>query len=629
MALTKIDDRGLKTPIDLLDDEKIRFGTSDDLEIFHGGGHSKIFNANGNIYISNESGNSSNIVLQATWGEESVIAKHNAEVELYYDNSLKLETGSGGIVVHGSYYTNDNNKIYLGSDNDLSLFHDGSHARIYNTTGVLQIRTATGFQVRNSDGSETIIETAVDGAVKLYYDGSKKIETKSYGVNMPDNSQLYFGTGDDLLIKHDGSNSYLSNATGNLYIYTTTNNSVTIGKSGEISIKAVPDAAVELYYDNSKKFATTSGGVHIYNELNTSGAIGIGNSADLTFEDNGKAKFGFGADFQLYHDGSVNRIVGTGAHDIEVYTSNTKRFTIGSNGNTTYLDNVKSIYGTGSDLRIYHDGSDSYIADTGTGLLVLQTNYLRVNNAAGNETIINAVENGAVELYYDNVKKAATASTGFHIYSGNLSMNDNQKVAIGSSNDLQLYHDGNNSYVEDSGTGSLILKTGRVSFNDTSNNEMGRFDGEGLKFNGDTAAANGLDDYEEGTWNPQLGGDSSDPTQSYATQNGTYTKIGNWVFLSFDVNMASSGISSGSGNLELKNLPFNKDAIQSYGVLFTAGFTANLGTDNPTDAYMNASASFAYLMKRTNTNTGGDDYCVASAVTNSSRIIGSISYRTA
>ena len=59
MALTTIDDRGLKTPIDLLDDEKIRFGTSDDLEIFHGGGHSKIYNANGNIYISNESGNTS------------------------------------------------------------------------------------------------------------------------------------------------------------------------------------------------------------------------------------------------------------------------------------------------------------------------------------------------------------------------------------------------------------------------------------------------------------------------------------------------------------------------------------------------------------------------------------------
>ena len=42
MALTKIDDRGLKTPIDLLDNEKIRLGTGNDLEIFHNGTYSEI-----------------------------------------------------------------------------------------------------------------------------------------------------------------------------------------------------------------------------------------------------------------------------------------------------------------------------------------------------------------------------------------------------------------------------------------------------------------------------------------------------------------------------------------------------------------------------------------------------------
>ena len=138
MALTTIDDRGLKTPIDLLDDEKIRFGTSDDLEIFHGGGHSKIYNANGNIYISNESGNTSNVVLQATWGEESVIAKHNAEVELYYDNSLKAETTSSGFAITGILSSNqtsgqaisigDNAQINLGAGDDLKIYHDGSHS---------------------------------------------------------------------------------------------------------------------------------------------------------------------------------------------------------------------------------------------------------------------------------------------------------------------------------------------------------------------------------------------------------------------------------------------------------------------------------------------------------------------
>ena len=51
MALTKIDDRGLKTPIDLLDNEKIRFGTGNDLEIYHNASNSLIENTTGNLII--------------------------------------------------------------------------------------------------------------------------------------------------------------------------------------------------------------------------------------------------------------------------------------------------------------------------------------------------------------------------------------------------------------------------------------------------------------------------------------------------------------------------------------------------------------------------------------------------
>ena len=55
MALTKIDDRGLKTPIDLLDNEKIRFGTGNDLEIFHGSDQSWIKDTGaGNLVIDTD-----------------------------------------------------------------------------------------------------------------------------------------------------------------------------------------------------------------------------------------------------------------------------------------------------------------------------------------------------------------------------------------------------------------------------------------------------------------------------------------------------------------------------------------------------------------------------------------------
>ena len=54
MALTTINDRGLKTPINLLDNEKIRLGTGNDLEIYHDGTKSYIQNSTGNLEIQSD-----------------------------------------------------------------------------------------------------------------------------------------------------------------------------------------------------------------------------------------------------------------------------------------------------------------------------------------------------------------------------------------------------------------------------------------------------------------------------------------------------------------------------------------------------------------------------------------------
>ena len=81
----------------------------------------------------------------------------------------------------------------------------------------------------------------------------------------------------------------------------------------------------------------------------------------------------------------------------------------------TLLDNKKIYLGTGNDLEIYHDGTHSYIEDSGTGYLITQTSGLRINNAAGTEGMIHADENGSVWLYYDNAKKLETISTGIRV----------------------------------------------------------------------------------------------------------------------------------------------------------------------------------------------------------------------
>jgi len=85
-------------------------------------------------------------------------------------------------------------------------------------------------------------------------------------------------------------------------------------------------------------------------------------------------------------------------------------------GNTTHNDNVKSIYGTlGDGLEIFHDGNDSYISDAGTGLLFIRASSALRIQAANGESMIDANENGAVNLYYDNSKKFETTSTGISV----------------------------------------------------------------------------------------------------------------------------------------------------------------------------------------------------------------------
>jgi len=81
-----------------------------------------------------------------------------------------------------------------------------------------------------------------------------------------------------------------------------------------------------------------------------------------------------------------------------------------------------------------------------------------------------------------------------------------------------------------------------------------RIDTDGLKFNSDTAAANALDDYEEGSFTPILYYVSGTSGVGYAVQEGRYTKIGRLV--SFQLRLALNGKGSGNNNVRIGGLPF-------------------------------------------------------------------------
>jgi hypothetical protein len=80
-----------------------------------------------------------------------------------------------------------------------------------------------------------------------------------------------------------------------------------------------------------------------------------------------------------------------------------------------FTDNAKALFGAGSDLQIWHDGSDSYLKDVGTGRLVIETDGTDVSLKSGSDNMLVATKDGSVELYYDNAKKLETTSSGVDV----------------------------------------------------------------------------------------------------------------------------------------------------------------------------------------------------------------------
>ena len=78
----------------------------------------------------------------------------------------------------------DNGKIKLGVGTDLEIYHDGSNSRIKNTTGSLWLQSDTGIRFTDSDVNESMAAFYDNGAVELYYDGTKKFETTADGVDI-------------------------------------------------------------------------------------------------------------------------------------------------------------------------------------------------------------------------------------------------------------------------------------------------------------------------------------------------------------------------------------------------------------------------------------------------------------
>jgi len=277
-----------------------------------------------------------------------------------------------------------------------------------------------------------------------------------------DGVKSMYGAGNDLQIDHDGTNSAINNITGNFIIQ-----------------QSVDDQDLVFKCDDG------SGGVTEYFRLDGSSVFNIF-SKQVYLPDNVKATFGDGSDLQIYHDATDSYISNTEGDLIIQNDHNDKDiffkcdsgagglvsyfFLDGSDVNTRFAkdykvsDSIKGLYGSDGDLEIFHDGSNSFISEVGTGDLTISTNgtsiFLKTNST---ESSADFITNGAVKLYYDNSLTFETTTSGVSV-TGDISLTGDINIGAGkkliyNSNSF-ITPENNTSGAEVSTAGTFTVKTG-------------------------------------------------------------------------------------------------------------------------------------------------------------------------
>jgi hypothetical protein len=243
---------------------------------------------------------------------------------------------------------NDNIKAVFGTDGDLFITHTGVVGRLVSQNGNIQIQAQEAdsdvvIQADDQDGSYTNYFQANGGtgSAALFFaasgSSSVKLETSNTGVDITgnasfaDNGKAIFGTGSDFEIYHDGSDTYFNQAgTGELRF----------GTSGSFDMQ---------YFDGS----------------------------GFRLTDNFELQFGSGNDFDMDYDSSLTAMVfndNQTTKDFRFQQAGTDKIVF-SFDNWEFQDDVKASFGTGSDLSIEHNATNSLIENT--------TGDLLINNSTG------------------------------------------------------------------------------------------------------------------------------------------------------------------------------------------------------------------------------------------------------
>ena len=169
-----------------------------------------------------------------------------------------------------------------------------------------------------------------------------------------------------------------------------------------------------------------------------------------------------------------------------------------------------------------------------------------------------------------------------------------------------------------------------MAFNTADSERMRILSGGGITFNGDTATANALDDYERGTWTPVYRGSTTAGTYTYGTQQGSYVKVGELVTVWCNLN-GITDTTEGTGSVRIGGLPYN--SVASDGVSWYPGscvlehFNVDAACVNLAAAADDATDRVAFW--ETKDNGGNDTVSITDRGSDAADIWFTCTYRTA
>ena len=501
---------------------------------------------------------------------------------------------NGNLITFGDSSGASDDRLKFGVGADLSIFHNGTHSFMENSTGILAIRSDS-FQITDKSNNHAMITATADGAVELYHDNSKKLETQTNGITVQ-GSVFALGTTPQLRLNSDTSDGSTTRAM--LGMATTANNFVNGSEVNDVVLNCPKDfiishgttelmahfkddSSVELFCDASKKFETTSAGATVTGALTVDNAGGdaiLGQNLSLV--DNGKVKLGAGDDLQIFHDGTNNIINDAGSTKIKIQRGGSDVWEIKSTG-LQGIDSQKLMLGNSDDFQIYHDGVNSLT------FFDAQVGGVRFRTNTGVSARSNIILGTGTALYYDNSKKFETTSTGITVSgtehkftsgtSGDCKLiieadtdnndeDDNPLLIFRQDGELDLSvigtgltgvsSDNHLTLANSAANGGISFRTGTANGYTNAVERMRVLAGGGLTFNGDTSTNNALSDYEQGTWTATAEFNTGG-FKSCSNNVCRYVKVGTLVHVSgrFSLNNHTGAT---SGELRIEGLPFSK-----------------------------------------------------------------------